>query len=79
MEAANTLVNTVSTTAATNTNHGPADKELLHWHNRLGHIGMRKVQFLMQTGVTEFRQPLQVQNHLEMPGILVQLGHIQRT
>ena len=30
-------------------------------------------------GVTEFRQPIQVQSHLEMPGILVQLGHIQRT
>ena len=29
--------------------------------------------------VTEFRQPIQVQSHLEMPGILVQLGHIQRT
>ena len=29
--------------------------------------------------VTEFRQPLQVQRHLEMPRILVQLGHIQRT
>ena len=29
--------------------------------------------------VTEFRQPLQVQIHLEMPGILVQLCHIQRT
>ena len=28
---------------------------------------------------TEFRQPLQVQIHLEMSGILVQLGHIQRT
>ena len=28
---------------------------------------------------TEFRQPLQVQSHLEMPGILVQLGHIQHT
>ena len=51
MEAANTLVNTVSTTAATNTNLGPADKELLRWHNRLGHIGMLKVQFLMRTGV----------------------------
>ena len=31
------------------------------------------------TDVTEFRQPLQVQSHLEMPRILVQLGHIQRT
>ena len=29
--------------------------------------------------VTEFRQPLQVQSHLEMSGILVQLGHIQHT
>ena len=29
--------------------------------------------------LTEFRQPIQVQSHLEMPGILVQLGHIQRT
>ena len=29
--------------------------------------------------MTEFRQPLQVQSHLEMPGILVQLGHIQHT
>ena len=28
--------------------------------------------------VTEFRQPIQVQSHLEMPGILIQLGHIQR-
>ena len=27
----------------------------------------------------EFRQPLQVQSHLEMLRILVQLGHIQRT
>ena len=51
MEVANTLINTVSTTAATNTNLGPAEKELLCWHNRLGHIGMQKVQFLMRTGV----------------------------
>ena len=29
--------------------------------------------------LTEFRQPLQVKIHLEMPGILVQLGHIQCT
>ena len=29
--------------------------------------------------VTEFRQPLQVQSHLEIPRILVQLGHIQCT
>ena len=29
--------------------------------------------------VTEFRQPLQVQSHLEMPRVLVQLGHTQCT
>ena len=29
--------------------------------------------------MTEFRQPLQVQSHLEMLRILVQLGHTQRT
>ena len=29
--------------------------------------------------VTEFRQPIQVQSHLEMPRILVQLGHTPRT
>ena len=29
--------------------------------------------------LTEFRQPLQVQSHLEMPRILVQLGHTQCT
>ena len=32
-----------------------------------------------QVRLTEFRQPLQVQSHLEVPRILVQLGHIQRT
>ena len=32
-----------------------------------------------KNSVTEFRQPLQVQSHLEMPRILVQLGHTQRT
>ena len=36
-------------------------------------------QLLHFKTVTEFRQPLQVQSHLEMPRILVQLGHIQRT
>ena len=33
----------------------------------------------LRAKVTEFRQPLQVQSHLEMPRILVQLGHTQRT
>ena len=34
---------------------------------------------LYHDSVTEFRQTLQVQSHLEMPRILVQLGHTQRT
>ena len=32
-----------------------------------------------QEVLTEFRQPIQVQSHLEMSGILVQLGRIQCT
>ena len=35
--------------------------------------------FKTTRAMTEFRQPLQVQSHLEMPRILVQLGHTQRT
>ena len=38
-----------------------------------------ELQDLEQRLVTEFRQPLQVQSHLEMPRILVQLGHTQHT
>ena len=34
---------------------------------------------LLDRILTEFCQPIQVQSHLEMPVILVQLGHIQRT
>ena len=37
------------------------------------------VDDILSVSLTEFRQPLQMQSHLEMPGILVQLGHIQRT
>ena len=33
----------------------------------------------MKVSLTEFCQPLQVQSNLEMPRILVQLGHIQCT
>ena len=38
-----------------------------------------ELQQLHSLKVTEFRQPLQVKRHLEMPRILVQLGHIQCT
>ena len=40
---------------------------------------VKKIVVSLDCGLTEFRQTLQVQSHLEMPGILVQLGHIQRT
>ena len=48
---------------------------------RQGHMDRLKriYSYAIRTKVTEFRQPLQVQSHLEMPRILVQLGHTQRT
>ena len=42
-------------------------------------IHLTQPQLIDSILMTEFHQPLQVQSHLEMPGILVQLGHIQRT
>ena len=44
--------------------------------------GVILLEYISDNGsvfMTEFRQPIQVQIHLEMLGILVQLGHIQRT
>ena len=53
---------------------------LMH-HMAHGENNLKHLTTPTQCGyiVTEFRQTLQVQSHLEMPGILVQLGHIQRT
>ena len=34
-----------------NTNLSPAEKELLRWHQHLGHIAFKKVQHLMKSGV----------------------------
>ena len=53
----------------------------LQWLVTLGRFDIHAQVATMSRfrAVTEFRQPLQVQSHLEMPGILVQLGHIQRT
>ena len=47
--------------------HAAAMKELDQLHKRMCYT------------LTEFCQPLQVQIHLEMLRILVQLGHTQRT
>ena len=49
-----------------------SDRESIQGHFALVHP-------VPMDSLTEFHQPLQVQSHLEMPGILVQLGHIQRT
>ena len=49
--------------------HDPIENERERWR-----VSIRK-----EIRMTEFRQPLQVQSHLEMPRILVQLGHTQRT
>ena len=43
----------------------------------IGPRGGKRIHLLWM--LTEFRQQLQVQGHLEMPGILVQLGHTQCT
>jgi transposase InsO family protein len=41
---------TVSSVHEANVNLNDAEKELLRWHQRLGHISYKKVQFLMRTG-----------------------------
>ena len=45
-----------------------------------GHLTPEPIENIYSGVVlTKFRLPIQVQSHLEMPGILVQLGHIQHT
>ena len=41
----------VSTVSHSNKNLSSAEKELLKWHFRLGHLAFKKIQFLMRTGV----------------------------
>jgi len=41
----------LSSVSPANYNLSEAEKELLRWHFRLGHISMRRIQFLMKTGV----------------------------
>ena len=43
--------NIVSTTSANNFNLPPGAKELLSWHQRLGHLSFKQVQFILRTGV----------------------------
>ena len=57
---------------------GAHDSSLFLYLVHIDHDAKAK-EFFTQGLLTEFLQPLQVQSHLEMSGILVQLGHIQRT
>jgi hypothetical protein len=45
------LCQNISTVNAHNTNLSEAQKELLRWHQRLGHLAFKKIQHLMRTGV----------------------------
>ena len=48
---AQALCNAVSTVNDHNANLTEAQKELLRWHQRLGHLAFKKIQHLMRTGV----------------------------
>jgi hypothetical protein len=50
-KAADALVATISEVHDANHNLTEAEKELLRWHYRFGHIGFKKIQFLLRTGV----------------------------
>ena len=47
----NTLYNTIATVNENNHNLSEAQKELLRWHQRLGHLDFSKVKHLLRTGV----------------------------
>jgi hypothetical protein len=51
LKVADALNATLNEVHESNQNLNAAEKELLRWHYRLGHIGFRKVQFLIRTGV----------------------------
>ena len=50
-KAIEALSATLSVVSNDNLNLTDPEKELLHWHYRLGHLSFRKIQFLMRTGV----------------------------
>ena len=51
LKAADALVLIVNTVHESNLNLTKAKNELLHWHYRLGHVGSRRVQFVLRSGV----------------------------
>ena len=42
---------TISIVSSSNVNLSEPQKELLWWHYHLGHLGFKKIQFIMQSGV----------------------------
>ena len=51
IKSADALVSIVNTVHERNLNLTEAEKDLLHWHYRLGHVGFKKVQFVLRSGV----------------------------
>jgi hypothetical protein len=51
IKATDALVSNVNTVHKRNLNLTKAEKELLRWHYRLGHVGFKKAQFLLCSGV----------------------------
>jgi hypothetical protein len=47
----------LTTTSERNINLSAAEKELLRWHHRLGHLSFKKIQFLLQSGALAFSEP----------------------
>ena len=47
----NMLCNVVTTVSENNHNLSEDQKELLRWHQRLGHLDFNKIKHLLQTGV----------------------------
>ena len=45
------LNNVIATVHRSNTNLTEAEKTLLRWHYRFGHLSMRRVQFILRTGM----------------------------
>ena len=50
-QAAECLNSTITAVNDANVNLTKPEKELLRWHYRLGHIGFKRIQFLMRTGL----------------------------
>ena len=53
---ANELNNVVTTVSENNHNLSEAQKELLRWHQRLGHLDFNKIKHLLRTGVLSYTE-----------------------